>query len=90
MIKDIPFYPDVNYRPHPSQKQLLPPKSSKNSESIDINQEINIDFEENFSVSRRLILETDKGQTSHSSKHLRVRFFNQYRQSGIEFFIKTD
>ena len=44
MIKDIPFYPDPNYRPPPKPIRTPAPGSS---ESTDINRKINIDFEEN-------------------------------------------
>ena len=53
MIKDIPFHPDPNYRPPPKPIRTPMPGISQSSESTDINPEINIDFEEKFSVARR-------------------------------------
>ena len=48
IVKDIPFYPDPNNRPQPKTVRTPVPGSSQSSESIDINPEINIDFEENY------------------------------------------
>ena len=48
MIKDIPHYPDPNYRPPPKPTRTTEPGSSQSSESTDINPEINIYFEKNF------------------------------------------
>ena len=53
MIKDILFYPDPNYRPLCKPIRTPTPGSLQSTESRDINPEINIDFKEKFSISRR-------------------------------------
>ena len=58
MIKDIPFYPDPNYRPPPKPIRTAAPGSSQSSESTDINPEINIDFGENSLFQEGIISET--------------------------------
>ena len=57
MIKDIPFYPDPNYRTSPKPIRTPVPGSSQISESTDINPEINIDFEENSPFQEGVISE---------------------------------
>ena len=51
MMEDIPLYPGPIYR-HPPKPTRIP--ASEGQENIDINPEINIDFEEN-SISRKSI-----------------------------------
>ena len=58
MSKDIPCYPDPNYRPLPKPTRTPIPGSSQSSESININPKINIDFEENFPFQEGIISET--------------------------------
>ena len=58
MIKDIPFYPDPNYRPPSKPIRTPTPGSSQSSESTDINPQINIDFKENYPFQEGIILET--------------------------------
>ena len=58
MIKDIPFYPDPNYRPPPKPVRTSTPGSSPWLESADINPEINIDSEENSPFHEGVISET--------------------------------
>ena len=48
MISDISFYLDLTYRPLSQPVRTPLPGSSESSESTDINQEINTDFEENY------------------------------------------
>ena len=55
MIKDIPFYPDPNYRP---QSKSIKTPMSGSSQSTIINPEINIDLEENFPFQEGIIFET--------------------------------
>ena len=57
IIKDIPFYPDPNYKPPPKAIRTPMPESSQSSESTDINPEINIDFKENSPFQEGVILE---------------------------------
>ena len=57
MIKDIPFYPDPNYRPPPKPVRTPAQGSSQSSESTDINPEINTDFEENSPFQECVISE---------------------------------
>ena len=54
-IKDIPFYPDPSFR-HPPKPARIP--SSEGQENIDINPEIDIDFEENSPFQEGVISET--------------------------------
>ena len=58
MIKDIPFYPDLTYRPPPKLVRTPSPGISESSESTDINPEINSDFKENFLFQEGVILKT--------------------------------
>ena len=58
MIKDIPFYPDPNYRPPPKPIITPTPGSSQSLESTDINSEINNNFKENSPFQEGIILET--------------------------------
>ena len=55
MIKDIPLYPDPTYRP-PLKPIRIP--ASKSPENMDINPELNIDFEENSPFQEGIISET--------------------------------
>ena len=48
MIKYIPFYPNPSYKPPPKPIRMPMPRSL---ESTDVNPEINIDFEENSTIS---------------------------------------
>ena len=56
-IKDVPFYPDPNFRPPPKPIRTPIPGSSQSSESTDNNPEIIIDFEENSWFQEGVILE---------------------------------
>ena len=58
MIKDIPFYPNLTYRPPLKPVRTPAPGNSESSESTDINPEINLDFEENSLFPERVISET--------------------------------
>ena len=58
VVKDIPFYPDLTYRPPPRPTRTSMPISSQSSESTNINPEINIDFEENSPYQEGVTLET--------------------------------
>ena len=55
--KDIPFYPNPTYRPH--LKPVRIPMSDVPG-NIDINPELNTDFEENFPFQEGVIWETYK------------------------------
>ena len=56
--KDIPFYPDPNYRrpPQPVRNPM-----SESTENIDISLELNTDFEENSPFQEGVISETYQG-----------------------------
>ena len=53
--KDLPFYPDPNYRPPPKPVRI---PISESPENIDISLELNTDFEENSPFQEGVILET--------------------------------
>ena len=57
LILDVPFHAGLTYRPLPNlldQMCLIVRKSAQSSSSVDnINPDINLDFEEKFTVSRR-------------------------------------
>ena len=55
MMKDIPFYPDPTYRYPP---KLIKIPMSEGPENIDINPEININFQENSMFQEGVISET--------------------------------
>ena len=55
MIKDIPFYPDLTYRPPPMPIRI---PMSESPENIDISPEPNIDFRENSPFQEGIISET--------------------------------
>ena len=55
VIKDIPFYPDPTFRPPPKLTRI---PTSEGQENLDINPEINIDFDENSPFQEGVILET--------------------------------
>ena len=50
MIKDIPFYPDLTYRPAPKPVQI---PTLERPENIDIIPECNIDFKENLHFKKK-------------------------------------
>ena len=61
LIPDVPFHPGPVYRllPKPIKQDMLYPKSSQSSTSIeDINPNINFDFEENSPFQEGIISET--------------------------------
>ena len=68
MIKDIPFYPNLNYRPPPKPIRI---PTSGGPEKLDISQEINIDFEENSPFQEGVFSETYQRPNKSFSKNLK-------------------
>ena len=68
MIKDIPFYPDLAYRPPP---KLIRNPTSEGPGNIDISLETHIDFKENSPFQEGIISENIKDLISHFSKNLK-------------------
>ena len=68
MIKDIPFYDDLTYRPPPKPVRI---PTSESPENIDISLELNINFEENSPFKEGEISETYQRSDKFFSKMLK-------------------
>ena len=64
-IPDVPFYPGPTYRPPPKPIRSNVPRKQESSQSSqrveNINQDINLDFEENSTFQEGIISETVQG-----------------------------
>ena len=58
LIPDVPFHPGPTYRPPPKPIRSDMPRSQESSPSVDINPDINLDFEENSPFQEDVISET--------------------------------
>ena len=65
--KDIPFYPDPTYRPPPKPVSI---PMSEVSENIDIDQELNTNFEENSPFQEGVVSEMYQRPDKSLSKNL--------------------